>query len=37
MRAFIERIVDGIIAKRKKLLKEIASEGYAQKLRASKV
>ena len=35
MRAFVEKIVDRIIAERKKLLKELASEAYAQKLRQS--
>jgi hypothetical protein len=34
MRAFIEKTVDAIIARRKKLIKELASEIYAQKLRA---
>jgi hypothetical protein len=33
MRSFIEKIVDSIIAKRKKLLKTLASEAYAQQLR----
>ncbi len=33
MRALIENIVDRIITQRKKLLKEMASEAYAQKLR----
>jgi hypothetical protein len=33
MRAFVEKIVDRIISERKKLLKELASEAYAQKLR----
>ena len=34
MRAFVEKIVDAIIARRQKLIKELASETYAQKLRA---
>ncbi len=33
MRAFVEKIVDRIITQRKKLLKEMASEAYAQRLR----
>ncbi len=33
MRTFIEKIVDRIISERKTLLKELASEAYAQKLR----
>ncbi len=36
MRAFIEEIVDRIVTQRKKLLREMASEAYAQKLRAHK-
>lgn len=33
MRSFIEKIVNRIIAERKSLIKELASEAYAQRLR----
>lgn len=33
MRGFVEKIVDSIIAERKKLLKIMASEAYARQLR----
>lgn len=33
MRAFLEKVVDKIIVERKKLIRELASEAYAQKLR----
>ena len=35
MRDLVEKIVDRIIAERKILLKELASEAYAHKLRES--
>ena len=35
MRSFVEKIVNKIIKERKKLLNELASETYAQKLRKS--
>jgi hypothetical protein len=33
MKGFVEKIIDRIISERKTLLKELASEAYAQKLR----
>ncbi len=33
MRAFVEKIINKIVSERKKLLQELASEAYAQKLR----